>query len=137
MKNNNQIIKQYYDHFNAGDLEAFISLLDEQIIHEINQGETQVGKESFYEFMKHMQHCYDEKVDELVIMANEDNNCLAAQFVVKGVYKATDADLVAANNQPYTLTAGAFFEIENEKITRVTSYYNFNEWLRQVELNNA
>lgn len=133
MQNNIKLIQQYYDYFNAGNLEAFMGLLDEQVIHDINQGETQLGKERFYKFMQHMQRCYDEKINQLIIMANENASQLATKFIVEGTYIATDGDLISANRQPYRLVGGAFFEIINQKITRVTSYYNMNKWLEQVK----
>ena len=37
-------IKAYYDAFNAGDMQAFLALLDDNVVHGINQGGDQVGK---------------------------------------------------------------------------------------------
>ena len=49
-----------------------------------------------------------------------------------GTYKTTDGDLPAARGQTYRLPAGAFFEVEDGFIRRVTTYYNLSEWVRQV-----
>ena len=37
-----------------------------------------------------------------------------------------------ASGQRYTLPVGAFFDIRDGQIARVTNYYNLNDWLRQV-----
>lgn len=124
------IIEQYYAAFNRQDWEAMLSLLTADVIHDINQGEREVGIEAFRAFLARMDRCYAEQVTQLVVMQNGER--AAAEFVIEGVYKATDGDFLAANNQRYTLPVGAFFEIRDEKITRVTNYYNLQDWLAQV-----
>ena len=127
------LIKKYYDYFNKRDVAAFLELLDENIVHDINQGETEVGKKAFSNFMDKMNTSYEETVKELVIMATDDGTRAAAEFFIKGIYKATDSGLPSAANQSYLLRCGAFFEIKNNKITRVTNYYNMQNWLKQVK----
>jgi len=41
------LINRYYAAFNAGDMETFLSLLTEDVAHDINQGERQAGKPVF------------------------------------------------------------------------------------------
>ncbi|MBS0288205.1 MAG: nuclear transport factor 2 family protein [Proteobacteria bacterium] len=127
------LIKQYYELFNQRKIEAFLALLDDKVIHDINQGETEVGIDAFGKFMQRMNHAYQEKVTDLVIMATEDGKRGSAEFFIDGVYLATDEHLPEASNQPYRLRCGAFFEINNNKIARVTNYYNMQHWLDQVQ----
>ena len=56
----------------------------------------------------------------------------AAEFTVHGKYLATAEGLPAANGQSYTLPAGIFFEIDDGLISRVTTYYNLQDWIAQV-----
>jgi steroid delta-isomerase-like uncharacterized protein len=56
----------------------------------------------------------------------------AAEFVVHGRYLATDEGLPEAKGQTYVLPAGAFLEVREGRIARVTTYYNLQDWLRQV-----
>jgi len=44
----------------------------------------------------------------------------------------TDPGLPEAKGQKYVLPAGSFFTLRNGKIARVTTYYNLQEWIRQV-----
>jgi len=46
--------------------------------------------------------------------------------------KKTDEGLPEASGQTYRLPAGAFFDIRDGKVARVTNYYNLNDWLKQV-----
>ena len=40
--------------------------------------------------------------------------------------------LPPAHGQKYRLPAGAFFEVRNGKVARVTNYYNLQDWIAQV-----
>lgn len=132
MQATKKIIEQYYDYFNQGDMSGFLSLLDDNIAHDANQGERKIGKKIFAAFMERMNRSYKEQIKNLLVMVNEDGTRAAAEFVVEGVYLVTDEGLPAAKQQKYSLPCGAFFEVKNGKITRITHYYNLNDWLKQV-----
>jgi steroid delta-isomerase-like uncharacterized protein len=127
------LIEKYYAAFNAGDMETFLGLLKDDVIHDINQGPREIGKEAFRAFMARMNRNYKEQIIEIVIMTNEDGSRAAAEFVVLGEYLVTDEGLPPARGQKYRLPAGAFFEIHDGKVARVTNYYNLQNWIEQVE----
>lgn len=127
-----ELIRNYYAAFNKEDMDTFFALLTDDVVHDINQGGSEVGKEPFKKFMQHMHQCYKEMISDIVIFANEDGSSAAAEFNVSGVYLATDPGFPDAHGQKYFLPAGAFFSIKNGKISRITNYYNVKEWLKQV-----
>ena len=126
------LLRQYYAAFNAGDRAAFFSLLTDDVIHDINQGGSEHGVAAFRAFMERMDRCYREQIEDLVIMADETGTRAAAEFMVRGEYLATDDGLPPACGQEYLLPAGAFFDLRDGRVARVTMYYNLQEWLRQV-----
>lgn len=126
------LIERYYDSFNRQDMATFLSLLADDVIHDINQGGTEKGKTTFAKFMEHMNKSYKETAEKIHIMTNEEGTRAAAEFMIRGKYIATDEGLPPATGQPYYLPCGTFFEITNNKITRVTTYYNLKNWLKQV-----
>ena len=93
-------------------------------MHDINQGERQIGKATFAAFMDKMNRCYRERLTDIVVMQNADGSRAAAEFMVHGEYLADDEGLPPANGQTYVLPAGAFFEIRNGKVSRISNYYN-------------
>ena len=79
-----------------------------------------------------MDTCYDEKLTDMVFFSEDSNSRVAVEFVVNGIYKATDSDLPEATGQKYVLPAGAFLEIKDGLIYRVTTYYNLPLWMELV-----
>lgn len=126
------LIENYYAAFNKGDMDTFLSLLTDDVVHDINQGERQVGREAFREFMNRMNRNYKEQLVDMVIMTSEDGTRAAAEFVVLGEYLVTDEGLPEAQGQKYRLPAGAFFDIKGGKVARITNYYNLQDWIAQV-----
>lgn len=126
------LIEQYYAAFNSGDMDAFLNLLTDDVIHDINQGKRETGKDAFRQFMACMNHNYKEQLVDMVIMATPDGTRAAAEFVVLGKYLQSDEGLPAAKGQEYRLPAGAFFEIRDNKVARITNYYNLQDWIDQV-----
>ena len=133
MQQATQLIENYYKAFNGGDMDTFLSLLTDDVIHDINQGGREIGKEAFGTFMQKMNHHYKEQLVDMVVMTNEDGTRGAAEFVVLGEYLNTDEGLPEANGQTYKLPAGAFFEIRDGKVARITNYYNLGNWIEQVD----
>ena len=127
-----QLIQTYYATFNRGDREAFLRLLHDEVLHDINQGGTEVGKAAFAAFLQRMDRSYREQVVDLVVMADESGTRGSAEFFIEGEYLATDEGLPPATGQRYRLRVGAFFEIESSLVKRITNYYNLQDWLRQV-----
>jgi steroid delta-isomerase-like uncharacterized protein len=129
-------IRAYYAAFNAGDTEAFLALLTEDVVHDISQGGRETGRDPFRRFMSHMDRCYKETLTDLVVMTSPDGTRAAAEFVVHGTYLATDpgvpAGTAAAHGQTYTLPAGAFFALRDGKVARITNHYNLGDWIAQV-----
>jgi steroid delta-isomerase-like uncharacterized protein len=79
-----------------------------------------------------MERCYKEELTDMVIFDAENGTRAAAEFIVNGTYLATDEGLPEANGQTYRLPAGSFFNLKDDKITRVTTFYNLADWVRQV-----
>ncbi|MEO1199105.1 MAG: ketosteroid isomerase-related protein [Pseudomonadota bacterium] len=126
------VIRRYFDAFNSGDLDAMLTLLSDDVRHDVNQGERRIGKHAFAEFCSGMNTSYKETARDLVIMASEDGGRAAAEFVIDGTYLETYQGLPDAEGQSYELPVGSFFEIQGGKITRVTTYYNMTDWTWQV-----
>ena len=126
------LIRRYYDAFNRGDWATMLALMDEHVVHDINQGGRETGRDRFAAFLQRMNMSYSEQLKNIVLMANENGSRAAAEYVVHGVYKATDEGLPLAQGQTYVLPGGAFFEVAHGRITRVSNYYNLEDWLAQV-----
>lgn len=127
-----QLINAYLAAFNAGDVGSLLDLLDDDVVHDINQGDREIGREKFRWFLGQLHLHYRETLADIVIMVSDDGNRAAAEFTIHGTYLATSEGLPVANGQTYSLSAGIFFEIDDGRISRVSTYYNLAEWIRQI-----
>lgn len=126
------VISRYFAAFNAGDTEAMIACLTDDVAHHVNEGNIRVGKEKFTEFCAHMSRCYKEELTDMVTFLTADETRAAAEYIVNGTYLATEEGLPEAQGQTYRLPAGSFFDLKDGKIARVTTYYNLSDWIAQV-----
>ena len=83
--------------------------------------------------MNRVNRNYDEQISDLVIMFDESRKKAAAEFMVEGRYLESELALPEAKGQYYKIKGGTFFELQDDLIVRVTSYYNLAEWVKQVE----
>jgi steroid delta-isomerase-like uncharacterized protein len=126
------LIRRYYDAFNAGNAAGMLDCLTDDIEHRVNEGAHRIGKEKFAEFCSHMGVSYREQLKDMAVFATDDGSRGAAEFVVHGEYLKTDPGLPEAKGQRYILPAGGFFDIRGGKISRITTFYNLNDWVAQV-----
>lgn len=132
MTDTERLIRAYYDAFNAGDIDGFLGLLTEDVVHDINQGGQEAGKPSFARFLKRMNRCYREHLSDIVVMVDPSGTRAAAEFTVHGSYLSSDEGLPPARGQTYVLPAGAFFTVRDGKVARISNYYNLQDWIDQV-----
>lgn len=127
-----ELIRSYYDAFNRRDYRGMLALLAPDVAHDVNQGGREVGRAQFEHFLARMDRAYREQILELVVMADSSGTRFAVEFIVLGTYLQADPGFPAANGQSYRLPAGAFFDVKDSLIQRVTTYYNLQDWLAQV-----
>lgn len=126
------VVRRYFEAFNAGDVAGMLACVSDDVMHDVNQGGRRHGRAQFADFLAHMDRCYREELRDIVVMAGDVAGRVAAEYVVHGLYKATDEGLPPARGQTYVLPAGSFFEVADGRIRRVTTHYNLKDWIRQV-----
>ena len=127
-----ELVLGYYDAFNRGDRQGMLALLAEDVVHDLNEGRRETGKAAFAAFMQRMDASYREQLRDIVVFATQDGDRAAAEYVVHGQYLHDDEGLPQARGQAYVLPGGAFFDIREDRIARVTNYYNLQDWIDQV-----
>ncbi|MGR3461887.1 MAG: ketosteroid isomerase-related protein [Roseovarius sp.] len=125
-------VRVYFEAFNHGDIEGMLACLSDDVRHFVNEGQVRTGKDAFRAFCEHMARCYREELTDMVIFEADAGTRAAAEYIVNGTYLATDEGLPDARGQTYRLPAGSFFSLEDGRITRVVTYYNLADWMRQV-----
>ena len=127
------LILDYSAAFKRGDWAAMLALLTDDVAHDLNPGTRETGRDAFAAFLARMDRSYREQLRDIVVMAAPDGARAAAEYVVHGEYLIADEGLPSAHGQRYVLPGGAFFDIRDGKIARVTNYYNLEDWIAQVK----
>jgi len=127
-----KLVERYLAAFNQADAAGMLDCLSEDVAHDINEGGREIGKDAFRQFLAMMARHYREELSDIAIMVAPGGTRAAAEFTVRGTYLATAEGLPEANGHRYTLPAGIFFDIDDDKISRVTTYYNLEAWTKQV-----
>ena len=125
-------VTAYYAAFNAENPAGMLACVTENIEHRVNEGGIRLGAAKFAEFCAHMGVSYREQLRDIEIFVNETGTRAAAEFTVHGEYLKTDPGLPEAKGQKYILPAGSFFDLADGKISRITTFYNLNDWIAQV-----
>ena len=128
------LVRGYYDAFNRGDWAGMLERLSDDVAHDLNQGAREVGRQAFAVFLQRMEASYREQLRDVVVMASEDGLRVAAEYVVHGQYHHTDDGLPPAQGQRYVLPGGALFDVRDGRISRVSNYYNLQDWITQVSV---
>jgi steroid delta-isomerase-like uncharacterized protein len=126
------IVQKYYAAFNDKNWAGMLALVAPEIRHEPNQGDVRIGLEKFTEFLGMMDTAYEETLSNMVFFTEPSGKRIAVEFTVNGIYKQGEEGFPEAHGQPYELPAAAFVEVADEKITRVTTYYNLPLWISLV-----
>ena len=127
-----ELVLRYFTALNRGDADSVLACLADDVVHDVNQQPREIGNAAFATFLAQRQRCYREQWRGIVVMANVDGAHAAAEFVVHGEYLIQDGAAPPASGQTYVLPGGAFFEIRDGQIARITDYCNRTDWLRQV-----
>lgn len=126
------LIQKYYQAFNQQNIELMLQCLHPQVIHEINEGESQIGLQLFRQFLHRMNTHYSENLTDIKIMTDDTLKFATARFYVNGTYLQTDPGLPKARGQKYKIPALGYFEIEEGLIKKVSVFYNLKKWIEAV-----
>src|SRR5690606_36183781 len=77
-----QLIDRYYAAFNRGDWDGMLALLTDDVVHDLNQGRRETGRQAFGDFLARMQRSYRERLADIVILTTDDGRRAGAEYVV-------------------------------------------------------
>lgn len=126
------LVHRYMDAFNAGSIAGMLDCVSDELVHDVNAGGRRIGRERFETYLIHMARCYREAAADLVVLTANDGLHAAAEYTVRGTYVQTDDGQPPATGQTYAIRAGSFMDVEDGVITRLTTYYDLEEWIAQV-----
>lgn len=127
------LIMRFLKAFDEGDSAAMLACLADDVIHDINQGDREIGKEKFRWFLAARARHFRESIGDIAVMTDEDGMHAAAEFTLRGTYLSSMEGLPQATGQRYALAAGCFFDVDDGRISRVSAHFNRTAWIEQLE----
>ena len=64
------LIERYYAAFNRGDWNAMLDCLADDVVHDLNQGPREEGRDAFRAFLGRMDKSYSEQLKDIVVLSN-------------------------------------------------------------------
>ncbi len=127
------LLERYFDAHNRQDAEAVLGMLAEDVAHDVNPGQREVGRSAYARFMQRWNTCYREHYFDIEIMLNADGTRAAAEYTTLGVYLSGAGEGAPdSGGQTYRLRAGTFFEVGEGRIQRLSHCHILRQWQDQT-----
>lgn len=130
------LITGFFNSLEVRDIAGALARVGEDVVHDTFYGEREIGWESFERYLIHRSRCYRTEYDALVVMSDPSGHRAAAEFVLKVQYLVDDdrlgPDAPQAADQQMAVAAGVFFEVDDERITRVSATFDSKAALEQL-----
>ena len=78
-----ELVTHYYDLFNRADWDGMCALLADDVAHDLNQGERQVGRPAFRAFLDRMAGSYRERLRDICVLG-DGRGRVGAEYIVDG-----------------------------------------------------
>jgi len=126
------LVRRFIDTFNAGDHDTMAACLTDDIAHDLNRDGREIGAEKLRWRLGMAARHFDATIADVAIMTDEGGVRAAAEFTLRGTYRATAEGLPAAEGQRFSLPAGLFLEVDDGRISRLTACYNRDALIGQL-----
>lgn len=117
-----QLIAAYFDAFNAGDHEAMLACLADDVAHDLDEGGREIGKDKFRWSLAMRARQFRETVSDVAVMVAEGGIRAAAEFTLHGVDLLARREMPEVSGGSRSLSAGIFFEVDDGLFSRVSEY---------------
>jgi steroid delta-isomerase-like uncharacterized protein len=115
------LVRRFFDALNAADHEAALALVSDDVVHDPAAGERRIGADKLRWYLADHGRRFEETVADLVVMTDGSGARAAAEYTLRGAYRATAPGLPAATGQHFSISAGSFLEVEDGLIARLTT----------------
>lgn len=110
------LVARYFAAFNMRDWQGAADCVSDDVAHDLPGGAREIGRDKLRLHLAQRARLADETAADIAVMIAPGGGRAAAEFTLRGSVKA-DGEIVRQ-----TLRAGAFFEIDDGRITRLTEY---------------
>jgi steroid delta-isomerase-like uncharacterized protein len=126
-------LRRLFAALNAGDRDGALSCFSGEAVFDTFEGVREIGRERVRWYLAERGRAFGESYRDLVLMTEESGRRAAAEFTLRGVYRAQAEGMPEASGQSFSVPGGAFFDIEDDgRIVRASFVFNALELARQL-----
>ena len=131
--NNEKTIRDFLQAYNAADAEnAILFFADDAIWEDTALGHTFQGKKEITDFINTTHADFSDLRWELQSIFGSNNKAVF-ESVLSGTHTHSSFPGITASNKAIELKAATIVEFRNDKITRITDYYNLPPFMKQQD----
>jgi steroid delta-isomerase-like uncharacterized protein len=106
-----EAVDAFFRAYNSGDGSAMAALATDDVAHDLGTG-CEIGRDALRARLAQIRNARAEEAGDVEIMINASGSRAAAEFTLRG----------AGEDRSYSIAAGAFFELDGGRVSRVTFY---------------
>jgi steroid delta-isomerase-like uncharacterized protein len=126
-----QVVRDFYAAYGRRDVEAMMSLVSDDIVEDLSGIGLVTGAQDEREFLSGLLAAFPDLVTEVTrVIAVGD--LVAVEWHRSGTFSGTPWRGLPASGKPFVLRGGAFLVVSDNKITRITGYYDTADFARQI-----
>jgi steroid delta-isomerase-like uncharacterized protein len=126
-----QVVSSFYDAYARRDIEAMMSHVSDDIVEDLSGIGLVTGAEQEREFLTGVLAAFPDLATEVTRML-ACGDVVAAEWRRHGTFSGAPWRGLPASGKPFAFRGGAFLEVHDQKITRITGYYDTAEFARQI-----
>jgi steroid delta-isomerase-like uncharacterized protein len=122
------LVERFLAALNGNDMDAALALLSIDVAFDTREGTREIGRDKVHWHLGLFHRHFREQYEDIAVMVAPGGVRAAAEFTISGKYLSSKDGFPEATGQNYQIPAGMFFEIDDDQITRVTTYVDTTTW---------
>ena len=114
-----KIVTKFLDALEAVDGNTLAALLDEDAVYDDGHGHRIVGASAVRDALVERASALKER---FALLSSQAGDRIAVEATLRGTYERTLDGWAKAGGQPFSVSAGLFFEVDGAKIVRFTRF---------------
>lgn len=125
-------INRFFELYNQRKWDDLAKLAADDLYHEPNAGLVERGRAAFRRYLDRNAACCDETLAAAMVMKSANGAHVVVEFVAEGTYIRRAEGFPRAHGQRYVIDGLIRFELRDDRIARLVTYYRASRLIEQL-----